>query len=174
MATDDSGYSEYREESTEEEEEELDRKSKWDESRTRTYRTIRTKYSFHKYQQLVLVRKKATYTRIKLPKKARDRSGMQYGYLVVLYPVSVRNNIVIWLCECECGETILRGSDNLRIKNKNASCGCKLHNKKLTREQVVEIKLMLGTHTYVEIARMYGVSPDAIGDIGAGKNWKGV
>lgn len=44
---------------------------------------------------------------------------------------------------------------------------------KLTRVDVVEIKkqLKFGSRTYLEIAKDYSVSPDAIGDISRGKTW---
>ena len=52
-------------------------------------------------------------------------SGVKFGRLAVLDKLPARDNFgqVLWLCQCECGETIFARSRDLRSGN-TQSCGC--------------------------------------------------
>lgn len=50
-------------------------------------------------------------------------SGQKYGRLIVLKQTPNRNNRVHWLCQCDCGNTTIVSSNNLRSKSIKA-CGC--------------------------------------------------
>lgn len=49
--------------------------------------------------------------------------------------------------------------------------GSKHHNAKLTAEQAIEIKSLLGKISQKEIAAMFKISPSSVGDIKHGRTW---
>lgn len=54
----------------------------------------------------------------------KDLTGQKFGRLIVLKQVGRdKNNQVIWLCQCECGNTIKTISNRLKM-GKTKSCGC--------------------------------------------------
>lgn len=62
-----------------------------------------------------------------------DLTGQIFGKLTVLQPLSKRiDNKVVWLCQCECGNTVEVISANL-VKNNTLSCGC-YHKEKITHD----------------------------------------
>jgi hypothetical protein len=60
---------------------------------------------------------------ITLGPKALDLSGQKFGRLTALGPVERRKRHVMWLCECQCGETTIVSTTSLRAAA-TRSCGC--------------------------------------------------
>ena len=54
-----------------------------------------------------------------------DLTGQVFGKLTVLEEAQERNKSgsVCWICQCECGNTVVVSGDNLR-RNHTKSCGC--------------------------------------------------
>lgn len=55
--------------------------------------------------------------------KALDLKGKRYGKLVAIEPVYI-NNIRMWKCNCDCGNSINVTTSQLRAGNKK-TCGCR-------------------------------------------------
>lgn len=57
--------------------------------------------------------------------KKIDLTGQKFGRLTVIEEYPKRNNSggVQWVCQCECGKTVIINSDNLR-RGHTQSCGC--------------------------------------------------
>ncbi len=54
----------------------------------------------------------------------KDITGQKFGKLTALKPVGLnKHNQVLWLCQCECGNTTTVITSNL-LKGKTKSCGC--------------------------------------------------
>lgn len=54
-----------------------------------------------------------------------DLTGQKFGMLTALEPLEERDQgCVIWRCRCDCGNTVLRKSSQLR-KGVKTNCGCK-------------------------------------------------
>lgn len=53
----------------------------------------------------------------------KDKTGNRYGKLVVTELHSIRNGLSFWTCKCDCGNTKVVSTGNLR-KGQNKSCGC--------------------------------------------------
>lgn len=74
-----------------------------------------------------------------------DIAGQRFGRLVALRPTSQRRSgKVMWLCQCDCGNTTLATSNNLKTGG-TRSCGC------LYRETVGDARRkhgMTGTRIY--------------------------
>ena len=60
-----------------------------------------------------------------MPKKL-DLTGEVYGLLTVVEPARQIGKNKRWLCQCECGNTTVVSSSNLR-KGQVKSCGCLRH-----------------------------------------------
>ncbi len=60
--------------------------------------------------------------------KAKDLRGLRFGRLVCLEPTERRgaSGGVVWRCQCDCGNTCLADSGQLR-KGYKKSCGCLQH-----------------------------------------------
>lgn len=60
-----------------------------------------------------------------LSSRMRDRSGETVGFLTILFPVKGvnKNGIARWLCQCKCGNLVVRQSNSLQNGATN-SCGC--------------------------------------------------
>ena len=60
-----------------------------------------------------------------LSSKMRDRSGEVVGSLTILFPVKGVNRygVARWLCQCECGNQVVRQSNSLQ-NGVTQSCGC--------------------------------------------------
>lgn len=59
---------------------------------------------------------------ISLSKLAKDVTGQRFGKLVALGPVAHSRYGTLWLCQCDCGNTVTILGTNLR--NVQRSCGC--------------------------------------------------
>lgn len=60
--------------------------------------------------------------------KLVDLSGRTFGLLTVLRRVEDRKpGRPMWLCQCECGNTVVVSSTNLLKENGTKSCGCLRH-----------------------------------------------
>ena len=60
-----------------------------------------------------------------MKKTAIDLTGQRFGRLVVLSRgKNSAHNAAQWICRCDCGNTVLVNSNNLRT-NHTTSCGCK-------------------------------------------------
>lgn len=60
--------------------------------------------------------------------KLVDLSGRTFGLLTVLQRVEDRKpGRPMWLCQCECGNTVVVSSTNLLKENGTKSCGCLRH-----------------------------------------------
>ena len=54
----------------------------------------------------------------------KDISGQRFGRLVAIQPTMMRScTYVVWECKCDCGNTVLVASNQLRNGN-TKSCGC--------------------------------------------------
>ena len=57
-------------------------------------------------------------------KRIHDVTNQRFGKLVALKPTEKRkNNNVVWLCQCDCGNTVEVGLNNL-TQGFTKSCGC--------------------------------------------------
>ena len=66
--------------------------------------------------------------------KMKDITGMRFGRLVVIEPTNKRkNNEVLWLCKCDCGNEKITIGNSLR-NGKTKSCGC------LNRDNIAKAK----------------------------------
>ena len=63
-----------------------------------------------------------------------DLTGQTFGKLTVLEEAQERNKSgsVCWICQCECGNTVVVSGDNLR-RNHTKSCGCQKKESAQTR-----------------------------------------
>lgn len=58
-------------------------------------------------------------------KRPYDLTGHRFGALVCLMQGErTLSGKVTWLCQCDCGNTITRQADNLKIGGDKSSCGC--------------------------------------------------
>ena len=65
--------------------------------------------------------------------KLVDLSGRTFGLLTVLQRVEDRKpGRPMWLCQCECGNTVVVSSTNLLKENGTKSCGCLRHKQSST------------------------------------------
>ena len=56
--------------------------------------------------------------------KIIDMSGQRFGKLVVEnYYGQAQGRGALWVCKCDCGNTVIRSRDSL-LKNTYSSCGC--------------------------------------------------
>lgn len=57
---------------------------------------------------------------------AKDITGERFGHLIAKYPYSIRDKLgrIRWVCECDCGKTILVRGDNLRRGNTKQCSNC--------------------------------------------------
>lgn len=82
---------------------------------------------------------------IALPKRAIDVTGKKFNRLTALGPTGQdRQNQMVWLCRCDCGNLTFVSSSNLRIGH-TKSCGC-LHGEVLSERSVIHN--MSGTKIY--------------------------
>jgi hypothetical protein len=52
-----------------------------------------------------------------------DLTGMKFGRLSVIKQEGRKYNKIAWLCNCECGNTVIKVTDYQK-KNQSCSCGC--------------------------------------------------
>ena len=89
-----------------------------------------------------------------LSSKAKDYTGQRFGMLKILAPTEHRDKSgsVLWLCRCDCGNTVEVSQSALANGNKK-SCGCaQEYNKKHINER---IKAEDGTSTALLKNRKY-------------------
>lgn len=93
----------------------------------------------------------------------KDMTGQKIGMLTVITYRFTQNKEPYWLCECDCGSQVVKGSRYLRDKRKpNKSCGClPLTGKKSFKgiTNIPEYKKLAGVYRGI-INRCY--DPDAI------------
>jgi len=53
-----------------------------------------------------------------------DLLGMKFGKLTVIEEAPTKDGKAHWLCQCECGGTIIRSTYNLKHLGKYQGCGC--------------------------------------------------
>lgn len=59
-----------------------------------------------------------------MPGGIRDKTGMRYGRLLVLYPGErPRKGKIMWVCVCDCGTTKSISANCLQ-RGVTRSCGC--------------------------------------------------
>ena len=64
--------------------------------------------------------------------KMKDLTNQRFGRLLVIRPTDERKNeCVLWICQCDCGNTVKVKSSDLN-RGHTQSCGC-LHNEQLAR-----------------------------------------
>lgn len=74
---------------------------------------------------------------ISLGPRAKDLTGERFHRLIVLGPIGKTNDgHILWLCQCDCGNTSRVGSNGLR-PNGVKSCGC---------QSIEAVKLAKTTH----------------------------
>lgn len=62
---------------------------------------------------------------IKLPDTSVNLTGLTFNKLTPQFPVRIKlNKRLYWLCECECGNTVVTRADGLRNGHAK-SCGCR-------------------------------------------------
>ena len=86
----------------------------------------------------------------------KDLTGQRFGKLVAKKKVgATKENRVLWLCECDCGNTNVVSSANL-LNSGTKSCGCgKKHNPELTSKSCCE-KLGISITSFYEIKYRLG------------------
>lgn len=58
-------------------------------------------------------------------RKPLDLTGKRFGSLTALYSTGSNNQgNTMWLCECDCGKTVIANSQNLK-NGHTKSCGCR-------------------------------------------------
>jgi hypothetical protein len=89
---------------------------------------------------------------IDLPARALDLTGQRFGELTALYPVSVSDEGVRWLCRCDCGTITLRTTGSLRysVTRGYVSC-CRVCNRELRRGRALARR-----EDYARMFRRYG------------------
>lgn len=60
---------------------------------------------------------------IPLPPRAKNITGQRFGRLVALGPVGRREKNIVWLCQCDCGQSVAVRTGAL-ISGNTTSCGC--------------------------------------------------
>lgn len=87
-----------------------------------------------------------------LPAPKRDFTGMQFGYLTVLYWCGIK--IMkggalkhLWLCQCRCGNLTVKTAEAFKIKD--ISCGCTLFNARSNRAKVLNTNKKQQMLTYL-------------------------
>lgn len=113
-----------------------------------------------------------------LPKSSpepRDLKGKKFGHLTATKIVrkDKRNNYV-WLCKCDCGNSVERVGSYLAKGHVKDHCGCRTYTRKqkprkLQKETLAKLDTMLkllnsGTNKS-DIARLYGISRERVGQI---------
>lgn len=73
-----------------------------------------------------------------MPKKAIDLVGKTYGKLTVMTRAENQGRRVMWLCQCECGNTTVVRGDSLK-DGSTKSCGC-LHKEEAVERQTKNIE----------------------------------
>ena len=63
------------------------------------------------------------YTIIKLPPNAKDITHKKFNSLTAMFPISIKNSHVRWVCICDCGKTHEATYGNL-AHGLVKSCGC--------------------------------------------------
>lgn len=64
---------------------------------------------------------------MRLKAKAKNITGQRFGRLVAVRVVGkAKNNSLLWLCHCDCGNEVERASASLRKAKGVCSCGCYL------------------------------------------------
>lgn len=80
-----------------------------------------------------------------------DLTGATFGRLTVIKRVeNSKHNAAQWLCKCECGETVVVSSNNLRTGH-SKSCGC------ARKESTSEWMTKYSTKHGGSKSRLYGV-----------------
>lgn len=70
-------------------------------------------------------------------KNIKDLTGQKFGFLTVIKDSGERkNHNVVWICQCECGNTVVVSGDNLR-RNHTKSCGCQ--KKESAQKRVIDL-----------------------------------
>lgn len=62
-------------------------------------------------------------TFIKLGPRSKDITDQRFGRLVALGPVGRREQNIVWLCQCDCGQSVAVRTGAL-ISGNTTSCGC--------------------------------------------------
>lgn len=65
----------------------------------------------------------------------RDLTGLRFGRLTVVERADKKGCRIMWLCKCDCGNSVVVSGENLKRKN-TTSCGC------YAREHNSELKLV--------------------------------
>ena len=87
----------------------------------------------------------------KRKRKIIDRTGQRFGRLVAIEPTSrrTRDEHIVWLCECVCGNLASVSSDQL-VRGKTKSCGClRKENGKRTCKAAVKARRKLPEEAYI-------------------------
>jgi hypothetical protein len=73
-----------------------------------------------------------------------DLSSLQFGLLTALFPVKIKdsNKDVLWLCQCSCGNIVVRKACSLQNGTTN-SCGCERY-KKVKKTKLEKHKQNIG------------------------------
>lgn len=58
-----------------------------------------------------------------MPPRREDLSGQRFGKLTVVEPAPSNTRFTHWLCQCDCGRSVVTRSNNLKTNN-TKSCGC--------------------------------------------------
>lgn len=69
--------------------------------------------------------------------KPIDISGKRFGRLVAIKIVEDERQGTFWLCKCDCGQTKIAETRNLR-RGLTQSCGC-LHNEELSKRKLIDL-----------------------------------
>ncbi len=87
-----------------------------------------------------------------------DLTGQKYGRLTCLFTIGARSDqgTRIWVCRCDCGNTIERTTRQLRDRGVR-SCGC-LHPVRVAREREDAVMALLDAPlTHLDIQKKTGI-----------------
>ena len=100
-------------------------------------------------------------------RKVLDLTGMKFGRLTVTKLLDYRRNgfLVVWLCECECGNYISVSAGSLKNSG-TRSCGClRRRSCELNTERDKEIYNRSLTESKASLGRFYELSRERIRQI---------
>lgn len=62
--------------------------------------------------------------KVKRAYRSRDYTGFKFGRLTAQWPVGKRGTATVWLCLCDCGNTSIIRTSQIKSDSKTKSCGC--------------------------------------------------
>lgn len=103
-------------------------------SRNKINKTLCKKRKLEEKEKLK--KERENFSIYEVPKTVEDLTGKVFGRLTVLGFAGIYSNYTYWVCQCQCGNKVLRRAYELK-KNQNASCGC--YNIEKSKEKALDL-----------------------------------